>query len=352
MKTEEPTAPEFKTAEVEPIEIESAKPEPNTAVVLEPEPVEIEPDFPYAPNEPEAVKNEFNVPVSVESDPNEPEGVTIEEAEPELSDDSNSAISFHDKCTSIFNNYVDDKGMVNYRKLRRQRLKLKAIMIEFYQLDREEYESWSREDKIAFWINAYNIQMLSIIVENYPIKSSALLRTFWPADSIRHIPPTGKIGVEKWADYKFIVMDEEFTLPEIEKRFFRKEFKEPRVFLVLSHATKSGPPLRNEPYYGDRLYKQLDEQVGKFLANPLAFKIDRRKKIVYLSSIFEPAADSYGSEFLEKYSIDRKFKDQPPVMRAVLNFISGYLPEQDVSFLEVGNYSVSFIRYDWTINED
>jgi hypothetical protein len=144
-------------------------------------------------------------------------------------------------------------------------------------------------------------------------------------------------------------MDEEFTFAAIEKRFFRGEFDDPRVFLALSSACVSSPPLRNEPYSGRRLDEQLDDQTRKFLAGPLALRIDREKGKVYLSALFQ--LSSYGKEFAEKFAIDRKFKDHPPATRAVLNFISNYVSKQDVSFLEVGNYNIEFMTYDWTIND-
>ncbi len=253
-----------------------------------------------------------------------------------------SLVSFHDKCADILKNYVDDKGMVNYKTLKRKKPELNQLLDEFAKLDPNEYNSWSKEDKIAFWLNAYNIKMLKIITDNYPIESQRILRVLWGPDSIRHID-----GI--WDKYKFIVMDEEFTLKEIEQRFFRKEFDEPRVFFAISYASLSGPPLRNEPYYGYRLYEQLDDQAKKFLSNPLAFRIDRENKIVNLSAIFHPTW--YGEEFINKYGTDKKFKDQPPSVRAVLNFATNYISEQDLLFLEKENYSVKYITYNWTLND-
>lgn len=285
---------------------------------------------------------------SVEPGPNDVEPGQVEPnkvapAEPNKVEPPPAA-SFHDKCAEVFKSFVNTQGMVDYKTLRRKRLDLKALLDEFDNLDPNEYRSWPRADKIAFWINAYNIQMLKIITDNYPIKSSRFLRILpgWGPKSILHIK-----GI--WTDYKFLVMDEEFTLAEIEERFFRKEFADPRIFFALSRASLSGPPLRREPYYGKKLDKQLDEQVRRFLSSPHAFRIDKAKQRVYLSALFQKT--EYGREFISRYGIDRKFKDQQPATRAVLNFITNYVSERDVSFLEVGNYSVRYIRYDWTIND-
>jgi hypothetical protein len=255
-------------------------------------------------------------------------------------------VSFHDICADILKDYVDDNGMVSYNMLRLKRYQLKTVLDKFDTLKVDEYNSWPKEDKIAFWINAYNMQMLNIIVKNYPIKPSRIFSVFWGPKSIRHIK--GDInGI--WNNYKFIVMDEEFTLGEIEKRFFRKEFDDPRVFFALSRASLSGPPLRSEPYYGRKLHEQLDDQTKKFLANPRGFHIDKDAGIVRLSALLQPTW--FGNEFVDKYATDKKFKDENPTTRAVLNFITNYVSAQDVSFLEVENYSVKYIAYDWTLNE-
>jgi hypothetical protein len=253
-----------------------------------------------------------------------------------------SAVSFSDKCAPIFKTFVDDKGMVDYKALKRKKVELNRLLNDFAKLDPNEYNSWSKEDKIALWLNAYNIKLLKIIVDNYPIESQRILRVLWGPDSIRHIN-----GI--WDKYKFVVMDEEFTLKEIDQRFFRKEFDEPRVFFGVSCASISGPPLRNEPYYGYKLYKQLDDQAKKFLSNPLAFRIDRERRVVNLSAIFLPTW--YGDEFISKYGTDKKFKDQQPSVRAVLNFVINYIPENERLFLEIENYSVKYITYNWTLND-
>jgi len=253
-----------------------------------------------------------------------------------------SAAELCSNCTEFLKKYVDRQGMVDYRTLSHKKMELGNLLDKFRNLDPKEYNSWSKENKIAFWINAYNLNFIRIILDNYPIESTRVLRIFWPPNSIRHIK-----GL--WDGHKFIVMDEEFTLKEIDTRFFQKEFDEPRVFCAIFYASISGSPLLNEAYCGKNLSNQLDSQVKKFLAGGNAFRISRENQKVYLSSIFDDSW--YGQQFAAKYDTDRKFKQQEPVIRAVLNFLTNYLSSQDVDFLETGNYTVEYMRYDWTLNE-
>jgi hypothetical protein len=347
LKIEQPKVEpdEVALSEVEPNEVEPNEIEPDEVGLGEIEPNEVEPKQ-IEPNEVELGEVEPNeikpVPiVSVVTHPRSvpPSGVLRKES---LGLRTDGTTDFHDKCAGILGQFVDDKGKVNYKMLKRKRPELRGLLDEFAALEPSQYNSWPKKDKIAFWINVYNIQMLNIIVSNYPIQSLRIMRLFWPPTSIRHIE-----GI--WSKYKFIVMDEEFTLSEIEQRLFRKEFTEPKVFFAISYASVSGPALRNEPYYGRKLSRQLDEQVKEFLSSPRAFKIDRKKQKVYLSAILK--STWYGRQFISGYGTDKKFKDKEPAVRAVLNFATNYIPRQDVSFLETGNYTVEYIAYDWRLNE-
>jgi hypothetical protein len=331
----------------EPDEVKVTKPELNKVEIAKPEPNELE----VAKSEPNEVKIAKPEPNEVEIAKPEPNELEVAKPEPNKvghpSPTPHPNVPFHDKCAGILTSFVDDDGMVDYKMLRRKRSELSKLLDEFAKLDRNEYSSWPKEDKIAFWINAYNIHKLKIIVDNYPIKSYRWLHVLpgWGPYSIQHI---GKRigGIDK---QKFMVMNEVFTLREIERRFFREKFDEPRVFFTLFRATLSSPPLRNEPYYGCKLDKQLDDQTKKFLSSRRAFKIDRKKQRVYLSPILQPTW--FGKEFSSKYATDKKFKEQQQATRAVLNFITNYVSAQDISFLEVESYSVKYIRYDWRLND-
>ncbi|MBL7188584.1 MAG: DUF547 domain-containing protein [Phycisphaerae bacterium] len=281
------------------------------------------------PAEPELVESpevEVVEPIEVQADRTQPQ----------------ATVSFHDKCAGVLKDFVDDRGMVDYKGLRRERYGLRTVLEEFSKLDRRQYRSWPKADKIAFWINTYNLQKLKVVADNYPITpSSRILAAYWGPLNIRHIEA-------KISRHEFLIMDEQFTFAEVEKRFFRDQFDDPRIFFALTSASLSSPPLRNEPYYGRKLSEQLDDQVKRFLSGPLAFIIDREKQRVYLSAMFE--LSSRGAEFVEKFATDKKFKDHPPPTRAALNFITNYISQKDVSFLEVGNYSVKYMKHDWTIN--
>ena len=61
---------------------------------------------------------------------------------------------------------VDDAGMVNYRKFKAEPQKLMAFINELGNLDTKDFEKWSDNEKIAFWLNTYNALTLKAIIDN------------------------------------------------------------------------------------------------------------------------------------------------------------------------------------------
>lgn len=237
--------------------------------------------------------------------------------------------------------YVNETGKVDYRKLKENRALLDSFLTEIAGMKRTaSYETWDEQERIAFWINLYNAWTLRAIIDHYPIQPTFPARLTFPRHSIRQIK-----GV--WDKLRFGVMGETKTLDEIEHEILRKEFKEPRIHMALVCAALGCPPLRNEPYTGEKLNLQLNDQTRRFLDNPNKFWIDKKHKVVRLSPIFK----WFGNDFVARYKTDSFSANIGTKEKAVLNFISGYLNETDRSFLKKGDYTIRYLEYDWSLNE-
>ncbi|MCG5060860.1 MAG: DUF547 domain-containing protein [Limnoraphis sp. WC205] len=227
----------------------------------------------------------------------------------------------------ILSTYVDENGNVNYKALKENRQNLDKFNASLATLSPQSFENWTEKEKIAFWINAYNSLTLLAIIENYPTKS------------IRDIP-----GV--WTKLQFNVMGKEVTLDEIEHKILRVQFNEPRIHMGLVCASIGCPLLLQEPYTGDKLDEQLDEQTRKFIALNQNLKIDKQNNLVYLSSIFK----WFGEDFIPSFNAQEKFMGSDKE-RAVLNFLSQYLNESEQKYLINGKYQIKYLDYDWSLND-
>jgi hypothetical protein len=254
--------------------------------------------------------------------------------------DANDMVFDYNDYAIALKSYVDDTGMVNYKKLKANPQKLEAFLTSLNKLDPNTYDKWPDKDKIAFWLNAYNALTLKVIIDNYPIKSSFFRSRVYPKNSIRQIK-----GV--WNKKTFAVMGRKLTLGHIEHKILRKRFDEPRIHMAMVCAAMGCPPLLNKPYMGNKLDRQLDERTRSFLGNAAKFKMDRKKKRIYLSPIF----GWFGRDFVAKYKPEKKLGKHKKKASAILNYIASYLEDDEKEYVLKGNFKIKYLKYDWSLNE-
>src|SRR5215212_4706573 len=152
----------------------------------------------------------------------------------------------HRPLDQILDTNVRD-GLVYYRALKSERGRLDRYIASL-NVPAATYEGWTREDKIAFWLNAYNAIVLQTVIDHYPIHGKA---GTYPASSVRQIPGA-------FEQTKHRLAGKSLTLDEIKKTVL-PQFKDPRLFLALGRAAVGSGRLRSEAYLGNRLARQLGE---------------------------------------------------------------------------------------------
>jgi hypothetical protein len=246
----------------------------------------------------------------------------------------------YDDYAAVLKDHVDDAGMVNYRQLKAKSDRLDVFIAAIGKLDTKSYEKWDNNEKIAFWLNAYNVCTLKVIIDNYPIKSSFFRSRIYPKNSIRQIP-----GV--WSKIQFNIMGRGLTLGHIEHKILREKFNEPRIHMAMVCAAMGCPPLRNEPYIGAILDEQLDNQTQRFLANSANLGIDRGRDTLHFSPIFK----WFGDDFIKKYGSEKNIGRHDKEESSVLNFIASYSSEADKNYVLAGKFKIKYLKYDWFLNE-
>jgi hypothetical protein len=227
----------------------------------------------------------------------------------------------------VLKQYVNETGLVDYRGLQSNSQPLRVFNQSLGEVSSAQFASWSEPDQIAFLINAYNAFTLQSIIDQDPIKPS-----------IKDIP-----GV--WRFRRFEVAGQSQTLDDIEHGTLRKNYSEPRIHAALNCTAISCPRLRTEPFTGDRLDTQLDEQVQQWLSSPQGLQIDRTTSTVSLSAIF----DWFGEDWIPAYGSTAGFAGNDK-QRSTLNFISNYVSPTDREYLQQGNYAIKYLEYDWALN--
>ncbi len=247
----------------------------------------------------------------------------------------------YEEYDAVLKSYVDEEGRVDYPSLQANRAELDRFIGSMATLSRATFEAWPEAERLAFWINAYNAITLERIIDRYPIKKGGLIAGLrYPDNSIGQIP-----GV--WKKLSNTVLGKKITLDAIEHEILRVKFNEPRIHAAIVCAARSCPPLRYEAFRAERLETQLSDQSRKFLAKETRFRIDRAKKRVYLSAIL----DWFGADFVGVYNTDGQVTDHGRTKGATLEYVSRYVSEEDAQYLLSSDYSVLYLHYDWSLNE-
>lgn len=224
---------------------------------------------------------------------------------------------------------------VDYQALKADRARLDRVVAAFDSEAARHEPEWSREQRMAFWINAYNVFTLRAIVDHYPIRAGWF--TLQPRNSIRQID-----GV--WTELPWRAAGRQVTLDDIEHRILRPVFKDARIHFAVNCASISCPPLAAEPYRGDRLDVQLDAAARRYLASREGVQV--YGDTLRVSSIYK----WYGEDFVEQYA---------PLMpgtrnateRAILGTIVKYGPPDAAAKARSGAPRLTFIDYNWALND-
>lgn len=211
--------------------------------------------------------------------------------------------------------HVKSNGMVDYKGFIREKAKLESYL-KLLSDNAPDRKTWSKNQQLAYWINAYNAFTVKLIVDNYPTKS------------IRDLGPKLKIPLIKdvW-HYKFFkIGGVESSLDEIEHSIIRKEFDEPRIHFAINCASVSCPPLLNEAFVPEKLESQLQKVAITFINDPTRNKIT--PDAVQISSIFL----WFKGDFTKKGSL--------------IDFLNQYSKVKIKS-----SAKVSHLDYNWNLNE-
>jgi len=177
----------------------------------------------------------------------------------------------------------------------------------------------SREARLAFWIDVYNVLAADWIVREGPVESirdlGNFLRPVWKK-------PAGRVG------------GREVTLHEVEHEILRP-MGEPRIHFAIACASTSCPSLRRQPFRPGALERQLDEQTRAFLADPRkGLAVERADRAVRVSKIFD------------------WFEEDFEPAGGVPAFLACHAPEAQRAWLaeHARALELRYLPYDWTVN--
>ena len=229
--------------------------------------------------------------------------------------------------------YVRD-GFVYYRALKLERARLDLVVDQLATTR----VGLSRDEQLAFWLNAYNAIVLRTVIDHYPIDGKSPL---YPANSIRQIP-----GAFEGARHN--VAGRSLTLDEIENAII-PEFHDPRVYFALGRGAIGSGRLRSEAFTAVRLEAQLTDVAGECARRLTCVQFDRTENQVLTSSIFSWREREFTAAYAGAASA--RFSARSPVERAILAYVEPKLLGLEREFLVQNAFDLKFLPFDWSLND-
>jgi hypothetical protein len=209
---------------------------------------------------------------------------------------------------TIFNNLllenVSESGVINYRGF----ISNKILFKSYLSLLSENIpkENWTKEDKLAYWMNTYNAFTIKLIIDNYPTKSIKDIKNAWDSRFF-------KLG-KKW-----------YNLSDVEHKILRK-MDDPRIHFGINCASFSCPPLLNRAFTASTINTDLEFLAHQFINDKSRNTISENN--IQLSKIFKWYSNDFETE------------------GSLIKFLNNY---SDIKINSTAKKS--FKKYDWNLNE-
>ena len=216
---------------------------------------------------------------------------------------------------SLLRNHVNTEGYVNYKGFIKDSVKFKSYL-DLLSKNHPNDKNWSRDERLAYWLNAYNAFTIKLICDHYPLKS------------IKDVKKGIPLVSDTWTIDFIKIEGKTYNLNNIEHGIVRPKFEDPRVHFALNCASRGCPPLLNEAFVADKLNAQLDARAKTFINDGTHNKITSSNK-AEVSKLFT----WFSGDFKKASS-------------SVIGFLNRF---SNVKLKE--NADLSYSDYDWNLNE-
>jgi hypothetical protein len=211
-------------------------------------------------------------------------------------------------------------GLVDYRGLAAKHETLEACIAAYAAISAREFDGWTVPERLAYLINVYNLTVLKIAVDDYPLSSIRKAGGWFCGDPF------------EWQSVS--LFGHRISLDILLRNYIRRDYAEAGVHLALCQGARSSPPLRAEPYVGHRFHEQVADQARIFLARAPDNRIDTERKRMHLSPVFK----WYTPDFVRQSG-------------SVEAYVLALAPAEWGVHDMPGRFSIRYTDFDWRLND-
>ena len=190
----------------------------------------------------------------------------------------------HDIWTSVLERFVDEEGWVDYVALASDRADLDRYLSSLVAVSPASHPDLfpTRQDALAYYINAYNAQVFAGVLKIGP--------------EVKSVWPTLWAGYQFFMQRKFQLGGKKFHLKGLEDNVVRAEFEDPRIHAALNCASIGCPRLPRKAFEAATLEEELQAAMEEFIGDPRHVKVEASARAVHISKIF----DWFDKDFLDE----------------------------------------------------
>ena len=220
-------------------------------------------------------------------------------------------------------------SQVNYAGFQETHDFLKRYLFSLSAVTRAEFDTFSREQQLAFLINAYNAFTVELILTEYP--------------EVKSIKELGSLFSSPWKRKFFLLLGESQNLDGLEHDLIRDSgrYNEPLIHFAVNCASIGCPALLDEAFVAEKLDQQLLESTERFLNDRSRNRFDARTGTLEISSIF----DWYAEDFSKGW---RGYDSLHDFFRTHADWIAD--DADNVESLRGEELRIEFLDYDWHLN--
>jgi len=216
---------------------------------------------------------------------------------------------------------------VDYPGFRADRAALDQYLQALSQVSGADFQRWSKDEQLAFLINAYNAFTIDLILRQDSLP-----------DSIRDI---GSFFSGPWDQRFFTLLGETRTLDEVEHEMIRGNpaLMDPRIHFAVNCASVGCPALRPEAYRAESLEQQLADSTRRFLSDRQRNRFNKTGPRLEVSKIF----DWYEEDFVDAAgSLHHYLLQYADTLE---------IPTDHRKSLDDETLKIQFLDYDWSLNQ-
>lgn len=257
---------------------------------------------------------------------------------------SSGAFAF-DHSHSLFTNELQKyvgMDLVDYAAWRKSPQNLKRYIDSLEAIESDEYAKFSKEEKKAIWLNAYNAMTIYLVLKNYPIKGT---KEYYPKSSIRQVEGF-------WEKNSISIGKRVVSLAQIEHNVLRRDFHDPRSHFAVVPAALGGAKIERVAYSAPGLEQWLSHKAMEYLGDTKNVSIDTKDGVIYVTQLFR----WFPLDFSKSVGMEKTFPP-PTDDQIIIAYLKKYGPSSLKKQIENLSKSIDkpidviYRPFDWTLND-